>query len=533
MTQDNKPDIRSIAIIGSGAAGLTTLFELLHTKKDGSTTIPYNANGELDTSKLHNADPAFTKIVSFEQKSTVGGIWSPSFDTPDVVPQQAFDTEKYDDPFTLKPKTTVPADLADGKHTFEDPLLTDTEGSQKTPSWSNSGIYPDLYSNVPRRYLRTSFIPYNNKTDRPAKTHIDPLITNSEITEELLDFVKRFELEKYVRLDSEIVDVSKPHEASKWTITVKQVPAAGGRARWYTEEFDAVVVSTGHYSVPYVPRLKGLSSWNAQFGSSAFHSKSFRDPQIFQDKKCLFVGTGLSGVDILQYAFPIAKEVIVSRSTGKQEIFEWLTKAATSEGTTVKPRVKELKPDNNRRVVFEDGTSVDSVDYIIFSTGYHWHYPFLSRENTGVSVTSGEEGAAPNGSSMVDGLYLNTFCVNDPSLAFVGVTSTSFKWPSFEATASAIAGVWSGSAALPPKSKQLEQIEARLEKTGKNALFHYYKPEIFSEYIGKIAGYLPKGRSADNIFDTTHLDEVKRSFAVAERLFYQLKNGEISVSDTV
>ncbi|EHN03962.1 hypothetical protein VIN7_5231 [Saccharomyces cerevisiae x Saccharomyces kudriavzevii VIN7] len=98
MTKPENFHIKSVAIIGSGAAGLTTLFELLNTKKDGSTSLRYNDDGELENSKVENSDPAFPKVVAFEQGSRIGGIWAPSFDTPDVIPQEAFDSEKYDDP---------------------------------------------------------------------------------------------------------------------------------------------------------------------------------------------------------------------------------------------------------------------------------------------------------------------------------------------------------------------------------------------------------------------------------------------------
>ena len=412
MTQDF--DIQSVAIVGAGAAGLTTLFELLHTKKDGSTTITYDSNGEIDQSKINNADPAFTKIVSFEQNSQVGGIWSPSFDDPEVVPQDLFDTEKYDDPWVLKPRTSVPREFSEAgqDYTYSKPLVTGDTGSHGT-NWAKSGIYRHLFSNVPGRYLRTSFIPYRQR--RPSDSRLHPLVTNYEITDELLSFTERFDLQRYIRLNSEIVEISKVN--NKWKLTVKET--VGDKIRWYTEYFDGVIVSTGHYSIPYLPRLPGLSQWNAKFKSSVFHSKSFREPSIFKDKNVLFVGTGLSGLDILQYAFPIAKSVTVSRSVNKEEIYPWLSKAAVSDGINVKPHVTEFKPDDNKKIIFEDGTSIENVDYVIFSTGYHWHYPFLNEKDTGISVLTAGHKKVPDGSSMVDGLFLNIFAIRDLSLIHI------------------------------------------------------------------------------------------------------------------
>lgn len=525
MTQDF--NIQSVAIVGAGAAGLTTLFELLHTKKDGSTTIAYDSNGEIDKPKIHNTDPAFTKIVSFEQNSQVGGIWSPSFDDPDVIPQELFDTEKYDDPWVLKPKINVPIEISvEGQnYSHSKPLVTGDVDSYNS-KWAKSGIYRHLFSNVPGRYLRTSFIPY--RQHRPSNSLLHPLVTNYEVTDGLLSFVKRFDLQRYIKLSSEIVEIIKVD--NKWRLTIKET--SGDKVRWYTELFDGVIVSTGHYSIPYLPRLPGLSKWNANYKSSVFHSKSFRDPSIFKDKNVLFVGTGLSGLDILQYAFPIARSVTVSRSVNKQEIYPWLSKAAVSDGIIVKPHVEEFKPDENRKIIFEDGTSIENVDYVVFSTGYHWHYPFLNEKDTGVSVLTAGHKRVPDGSSMVDGLFLNIFTIRDPTLTFNGVTLTPLKWPSFEITASAIAGVWTNKTRLPSSREQLDYSDKKKKDVGQNLVYHYYPPGFFKEYVEQLRGYLPNGRNPSDIYDTNHLDDLKNSFTVAENLFYQYKGGRLPITDS-
>jgi cation diffusion facilitator CzcD-associated flavoprotein CzcO len=52
----------------------------------------------------------------------------------------------------------------------------------------------------------------------------------------------------------------------------------------YTEEFDAVVVATGHYAVPYVPDLPGLAELNHPKHIQLLHSSEYRHPEIFKDK---------------------------------------------------------------------------------------------------------------------------------------------------------------------------------------------------------------------------------------------------------
>lgn len=216
-------------------------------------------------------------------------------------------------------------------------VLTDDEPNPPI-KWNSSGIYKNLYSNVSKRYLRNSFIPLNETSKARA---IDPFLTNSEITGSLDQFVQTNSLKNYVRVNSEIVDASKSKTSDQWVVTVKEV-SDNGKFKWYSEYFDGVIVSTGHYSIPHIPIIQGLSDWNKNLPGSIIHSKSFRSEQIFKDKKVLFIGTGLSGIDILQYAFPVASEVIVSRTPDKDEIYGWLKGAATSEGILIKPRIRSV-----------------------------------------------------------------------------------------------------------------------------------------------------------------------------------------------
>ena len=52
-------NIDSIGIIGAGPGGLASLYEFLHTNKDGTSTVGTGKRAET---------PAFSKIVAFEQK---------------------------------------------------------------------------------------------------------------------------------------------------------------------------------------------------------------------------------------------------------------------------------------------------------------------------------------------------------------------------------------------------------------------------------------------------------------------------------
>lgn len=57
----------------------------------------------------------------------------------------------------------------------------------------------------------------------------------------------------------------------------------------YTEDFDAVVVATGHYAVPFVPDFPGLAELNNNKHIQLLHSREYRHPEQFKDKVISFI----------------------------------------------------------------------------------------------------------------------------------------------------------------------------------------------------------------------------------------------------
>ena len=49
-------------------------------------------------------------------------------------------------------------------------------------------------------------------------------------------------------------------------------------------KFDAVIVATGHYSVPYIPNISGLAETSKALPHSFEHSKAFRLPDNYVNK---------------------------------------------------------------------------------------------------------------------------------------------------------------------------------------------------------------------------------------------------------
>jgi hypothetical protein len=60
------------------------------------------------------------------------------------------------------------------------------------------------------------------------------------------------------------------------------------------QEFDYVVVASGHFSTPNVPLFQGVES----FPGRVLHAHDFRDALEFKGKRMLLVGTSYSAEDI-------------------------------------------------------------------------------------------------------------------------------------------------------------------------------------------------------------------------------------------
>jgi cation diffusion facilitator CzcD-associated flavoprotein CzcO len=64
------------------------------------------------------------------------------------------------------------------------------------------------------------------------------------------------------------------------------------------ETFDAVVVASGHYWVPYVPDIEGLDQFEKTRPGSVVHSKHFRGRDLFHGKVGCSDGLPMDSTDV-------------------------------------------------------------------------------------------------------------------------------------------------------------------------------------------------------------------------------------------
>ena len=94
-------------------------------------------------------------------------------------------------------------------------------------------------------------------------------------------YAERFDVLRHVRFRSRVEAVTP--EGERWRVQL---------ADGHSDNFDAVVVASGHQGTPTHP------SWKDDFAGEYLHSHSYRVPEPFKDKRVLVVGMGNSAVDI-------------------------------------------------------------------------------------------------------------------------------------------------------------------------------------------------------------------------------------------
>lgn len=477
MTVQKPPfNIKSIAIIGAGPSGIASVYELTRLTKDGKSLF-----GEKDISGYKD-QLMFEKVVAFERNATVGGVWSKSVFHENNPDPQLPDFEYIGDlvvPETIYKKFQIIPQFEEklNNSSFASPISTPIDESAfKTiqHQWRGSGAYKDLFTNVTNQFMNYSFAELSPEELENINTkykHIPMHEKAEDVSEYLESVVNENHLAPYIRLNSNIERVRKL-SSGKWEILVSSVQP-NGTILWYKELYDAVVLGTGK-SVPYIPQIDGLRDFvktNKDVVDIRL-AKTVKNPKYLREKgKILVVGSSVSAVDLLQYAFPRDLDntnLFISRNS-PQGPHSWINDCLYSKGINNKPAIKEFLPEQNA-VKFLDGSIESNFDAIIFATGYQTIYPYLETEKS---------------QKLLD-FYKYTFSIGDDTLALVGNTYTSFFFNRVEAQAAALAGVWGNLTHLPPTEQQIDEYE------GAKPLL--ITPLVDKNFISPLMKLAPKGR---------------------------------------
>ncbi|XP_055337790.1 senecionine N-oxygenase-like [Paramacrobiotus metropolitanus] len=196
-------------------------------------------------------------------------------------------------------------------------------------------------------------------------------------------------------------------KSDKFTVTVKDLQSD----IVHTEQFDWVVVATGHFSIPNYPEFPGMDS----FPGRVVHSHDFRNAADFAGKRVLIIGRSYSAEDIAIQCFKYSCQSVTISYRSRPFGFKW------PDGITEKPLLRELR---DATAYFVDGSSAD-VDAIIMCTGYQHHFPFLS-DHLRLKTANVWYPL---------GLYKGIFWHHNTKSIYLGMQNQWFTFPLFDAQA--------------------------------------------------------------------------------------------------
>jgi cation diffusion facilitator CzcD-associated flavoprotein CzcO len=86
--------------------------------------------------------------------------------------------------------------------------------------------------------------------------------------------------EKLIELNTTVEHAQK--KDGKWVLTLRR--EGPDKNYWWQETFDALVVASGHYNIPWIPQIPGILEYDVKFPGRVLHSKHFRDATKFKGK---------------------------------------------------------------------------------------------------------------------------------------------------------------------------------------------------------------------------------------------------------
>ncbi len=140
---------------------------------------------------------------------------------------------------------------------------------------------------------------------------------NKVIKKYFLNFAEKYELNKHIRFNSNILSVTR-NDDSTWTVKYKDTKTN----EEFSENFKGVVLATGLFNKgnENTPKWEGVETFKGEI----IHAADYKSGDVFADKRVLIVGCGNSAADIAIDAVHRAKSVDMSVRRGYYFIPKYL-----------------------------------------------------------------------------------------------------------------------------------------------------------------------------------------------------------------
>ncbi len=295
----------------------------------------------------------------------------------------------------------------------------------------HGSMYRYLWSNGPKEGLEFA--------DYSFEEHFGKQIASYPPRAVLFDYiegrVKKAGVRDWIRFSTVIRHVEHNEATGKFTVSAHNLP----EDHVYDEEFDNVIIASGHFSTPNVPEFEGFADFNGR----VLHAHDFRDAREFKDKRILVIGTSYSAEDIGSQCWKYGcKSVTVSYRTAPMG-FNW------PDNWEELPLLQKL---DGNTATFKDG-STREIDAVILCTGYTHHFPFLPDD---LRLKTANRLATAN-------LFKGVVFVDNPAVFYLGMQDQWYTFNMFDAQAWYVRDVIMDRIALPnDKNAMIADVAARV-----------------------------------------------------------------------
>lgn len=267
----------------------------------------------------------------------------------------------------------------------------------------HGSMYRYLWSNGPKECLEFADYSFEEHFGRPIASYPPRAVLRDYI----MGRVAKSNMRQYIRFNTAVHWVAYDEITGKFAVTVRNLK----QDELSTEEFDHVIVATGHFSTPNAPYFEGLE----QFPGRVLHAHDFRDACEFEGKNLLLIGSSYSAEDIGTQCHKYGAKSVTFSYRSKPMGFDW------PKSFTEVPLLTKMV---DKTAHFKDDSSKE-VDAIILCTGYQHHFPFLPDELT----------LTTHNRLYPEGLYKGIVSLANPKLFFLGMQDQYYTFNMFDAQA--------------------------------------------------------------------------------------------------
>uniref|UniRef100_A0A669D1D8 Flavin-containing monooxygenase n=1 Tax=Oreochromis niloticus TaxID=8128 RepID=A0A669D1D8_ORENI len=370
----------------------------------------------------------------------------------------------------------------------------------KNPEPDRASIYHSVIINTSKEMMCFS--------DFPIPAHFPNFMHNSLIMDYFRLYADHFQLTKHIRFNTKVLQVKQKSDFSHSGEWVVETENKDGKKEKHI--FEAVMICIGHHCYPNMPLhdFPGIETFTGKY----FHSRDYKTPEEWRNKKVVVIGIGNSGGDIAVELSRVTKQLYLSTRRGAWVLnrvgdngvpldltfnrildilrkilpFDFFCSMAESRLNqrfnhglyNLKPKHRlfsqhptvndelpnrilsgtvQVKPNIRRfqgsSVEFDDGSVVEDVDLVVFATGYRFSFPFLASQVVSVSNNKAS-------------LYKYVFPpeLERPTLAIIGlVQPLGAIMPISEMQARWATRVFKGCIKLPSAAAMLKDVQSKQE----------------------------------------------------------------------